>query len=83
MATLTLFPITYSKSGVSTNGALSLFTPCKNIGDKNCFEKKIFCSNHEFFLVAKEVSKVDVEEVPRCGDHDVVIVSVSYPLWVT
>lgn len=28
-ARLTLFPITYSKSGVRTNGALSLFMPCR------------------------------------------------------
>ena len=38
---------------------------------------------HEVFDVSEKVAKVDVEEVPRCGDHDVVIVSVSYPLWVT
>ena len=35
---------------------------------------------HEFLLVPKEVSKVDVEEISRGGDHDVVIVTVSYAL---
>ena len=37
---------------------------------------------HEFFLVSEEVSEVNVEQVARGGDHDVVIVSVSYPLCV-
>ena len=41
---------------------------------------KRFFVYHEFFLVSEEVSKVNVEQVARCGDHDVVIVSVSYPL---
>ena len=35
---------------------------------------------HKVFDVAEEVSKVNVEQVARCGDHDVVIVPVSYPL---
>ena len=35
---------------------------------------------HEFLLVPKEVSKVNVEEVSRSGDHDVVVVTVSYAL---
>ena len=39
------------------------------------------CTYHKVFYVAKEMSEVDVEEVSRGGDHDVVIVTVSYALW--
>ena len=36
---------------------------------------------HVVFDVPQEVSEVNVEEVSRGGDHDVVIVTVSYALW--
>ena len=37
---------------------------------------------HEVLDVPQKVSEVDVEEVARGGDHNVVIVPVPYPLCV-
>ena len=37
---------------------------------------------HEIFYVSQKVAKVNMEEVSRGGDHDVVIVTIPYALWI-
>ena len=37
-------------------------------------------SHHAVFDVAEEVTKVYMEQVPRSGDHDVVVMAISYAL---
>ncbi len=40
-----------------------------------------FSVYHAVFDVAQKVTKVDVEEIARRGDHDVVVVAISNALW--
>ena len=67
--------------GQNKGGPLSLKNPEKFLILKcKIFQNFLLQAYHIVLDVPKEVSKVDVEEVSRGGDHDVVIVTVSYAL---
>ena len=55
---------------------------CPVIGqvDKVTIETREPDPYKECFYVAKEMTKVNVKENSRCGDHDVVVMAISYAL---
>ena len=40
----------------------------------------ILVAYHNELLVSKEMSKVNVEQIARCSDHDIIIVAISNTL---
>ena len=42
--------------------------------------KHYIVSYHEVFNISKKVTKVDMKQVARCGNHDIVIMSVPNAL---
>ena len=74
--------MTHTKSGVRTNGAHSLLKPCVNERK----EMTLFSTGyrlhqyHNVFNVSKEMAKVNVEEIARCGHHDVIVMAITNAL---
>ena len=77
-------PITWTKSGVRTNGAHSRLIPCSSDDNKKLSSNCCYFTDpgayFEVLYIAKEVSKVNMEEIARCSHHDVVVMTITNTL---